>query len=90
MKSMAVVLLLAASVALSGCGSNSTVTGNINGAWHATLDSSGNEMFGFVTNLTVNSGGALGTSSFIITVKQHALCFSCGDGERVIHDHREL
>jgi hypothetical protein len=75
MKSMAVVLLLVACVALSECGSNSTATGNINGAWNATLDSSGNEMFGFATNLAVNSGGALGTSSFIIKVNNTPCIF---------------
>jgi hypothetical protein len=76
MKSMAAILLLAASVALSGCGSNSTtVNGNINGTWNATLDSSGTETFGFVTNLTVNSGGALGTSSINITVNNSPCVF---------------
>jgi cytoskeletal protein CcmA (bactofilin family) len=32
-------------------------------------------MFGFVTNLTVNSGGALGTSSFIIKVNNTPCTF---------------
>jgi len=75
MKSIAAVLLLAASVALSGCGSNSTVVGNINGTWNATLNSSGTETLAFVTNLTVNSGGSLGTSSFNITVNNTPCVF---------------
>jgi hypothetical protein len=77
MKSMAAILLLSASVALSGCGSNSnsTVNGNINGTWNATLDSTGTETFGFMTNLTVNSGGALGTSSFNIMVNNTPCVF---------------
>lgn len=75
MKSITAVLLLVASVALSGCGSNSTATGNINGTWNATLNSSGTETFAFVTNLTVNSGGALGTNSFIITVNNTPCVF---------------
>ena len=75
MKSIAAVLLLAASFALSGCGSNSTVNGNINGTWTATMNSSGAESFGFVTNLVVNSGGALGTSSFNFTVNNTPCVF---------------
>jgi hypothetical protein len=75
MKSIAAILLLAVSVALSGCGSNSTVNGNINGSWNATLDSSGNEMFGFITVLTVNGGGALGTSNILISVNNTPCVF---------------
>jgi hypothetical protein len=75
MKSIAAVVLLAASLALSGCGSNSTVNGNINGMWTATLNSSGTESFGFVTDLVVNSGGALGTSSFNIMVNNTPCVF---------------
>lgn len=77
MKSMAAILLLAASVALSGCGSNPSSGGsaNINGTWNATLDSSGNETFGFMTDLTVNSGGALGTSGFNIMVNNTPCVF---------------
>jgi hypothetical protein len=75
MKSIAAVVLLAASLAQSGCGSNSTVNGNINGTWNATLDSSGAESFGFVTTLVVNSGGALGSNSFILTVNNTPCVF---------------
>ena len=75
MKSIAAVVLLAASLSLSGCGSNSTVNGNINGMWTATLNSSGAESFGFVTNLVVNGRGALGTSSINFTVNNTPCVF---------------
>ena len=74
-KRIAAVILLAASLALSGCGSNSNVAGNINGTWNATLNSSGTETFAFVTNLTVNSDGSLGTSSINFTVNNTACTF---------------
>jgi len=70
---IAAAILLAASLVLSGCGANS-VTGNINGTWEATLNSSGNETFAFVTNLTVNSDGSLGTSSLDITINNLPAC----------------
>jgi hypothetical protein len=75
MQRMAAVILLAASLALSGCGSNSNIAGNINGTWNATLNSSGAETFAFVTNLTVNSDGSLGTSSINFTVNNTACTF---------------
>jgi hypothetical protein len=75
MNRIVTVILLAASLALSGCGSNSTAVGNINGTWNATLNSSGTETFAFVTNLTVNSDGALGTSSINITVNNTPCTF---------------
>jgi hypothetical protein len=64
MNRIVTIILLAASMALSGCGSNSTAVGNVNGTWNATLNSSGSETFAFVTNLTVNSDGALGPENF--------------------------
>jgi hypothetical protein len=75
MNRIGAVLLLAASLALSGCGSNSKVSGNINGTWNATLNSSGTETFAFVTNLTVNSDGSLATSSINITVNNTPCTF---------------
>jgi hypothetical protein len=72
---IAAVVLLAARLALSGCGSNSNVAGNINGTWNATLNSSGTETFAFVTNLTVNSDGSLVTSSINFTVNNTAITF---------------
>jgi hypothetical protein len=38
MKRIAAVILVAASLALSGCGSNSKVSGNINGTWNANVN----------------------------------------------------
>jgi hypothetical protein len=75
MMRIAAVILLATSLALSGCGSNSTAVGNINGTWNATLNSSGTETLAFVTNLTVNGGGALGTSSINITLNNTPCTF---------------
>lgn len=73
MHRIAAGLLLTTSLVLSGCGT-SAVTSNITGTWNATLNSSGNETFGFVTNLTVNSDGSLGTSSLNITVNNLPAC----------------
>lgn len=75
MKAFAVVLLLAASLALIGCGSTSHVVGNINGTWNATLNSSGTDTFNFVTNLTVNADGSLGTSSLNLTLNNTSCAF---------------
>jgi hypothetical protein len=75
MKNIVAVVLLASSLVLSGCGSNSQGTGNINGTWNATLNDSGAETLGFVTNLTVNSDGSLGTSSLNITVNNTTCVF---------------
>ncbi len=74
MKEIALLALLAASLVLSGCGTGSNGGGNINGSWRATLDHSGVETFGFVTNITVNGDGSLGTSSFNFTVNNMAPC----------------
>ena len=72
MNKIAVLLLLATGLALSGCGAKSNVGGNINGAWSATLNSAGNETFAFVTDITVNGDGSLGTSSLNFTVNNMA------------------
>jgi hypothetical protein len=74
MNKIAVLVLLAAGLALSGCGSSSHVGGNINGNWRATLNSAGNETFAFVTDITVNGDGSLGTSSLNFTVNNMAPC----------------
>jgi hypothetical protein len=50
------------------------VGGNINGNWNATLNSAGNETFAFVTDITVNGDGSLGTSSLNFTVNNMAPC----------------
>ncbi|MGA8867142.1 MAG: hypothetical protein WB510_09245 [Candidatus Sulfotelmatobacter sp.] len=62
------VMLVAMGMMLAGCGSNSHATGNINGNWAATLNSSGTEMFAFTTLLTVNADGSLGSNNFVLTV----------------------
>jgi hypothetical protein len=75
MKNIVAVMLLASSLALSGCGANSHGMGNINGTWNATMSDSGVETLGFVTNLTVNGDGTLGTSSLNITVNTTTCAF---------------
>jgi hypothetical protein len=75
MKNIVAVILLASSLILSGCGSNTHGAGNINGTWNATMSDSGVETLGFVTNLTVNGDGSLGTSSLNITVNNTTCAF---------------
>ena len=68
MKKIAAVLLLGITLILSGCGANSTANANINGMWKATLTNSSATEFSFLTNLTVNADGSLGTTSFSFTL----------------------
>jgi hypothetical protein len=68
MKKTVAALLLGMTLILAGCGSNSHVAGNINGLWSATLSSTGPSTFAFMTQLTVNADGSLGTNSFNLTV----------------------
>src|SRR5579863_5393432 len=75
MKNIVAVILLASSLILSGCGANSHGAGNINGTWNATMSDSGVETLGFVTNLTVNGDGSLGTTSLNITVNNTTCAF---------------
>ncbi len=75
MKQIAVLVLLGASLVLSGCGADQHVSGNINGNWSATLNSNGSETFAFMTNITVNGDGSLGTSSFSFYNQQHAAVY---------------
>jgi hypothetical protein len=74
MKQIAVLVLLGASLLLSGCGAGQHVGGNINGNWSATLNSNGSETFAFMTNITVNGDGSLGTSSFSFTTNNMQPC----------------
>jgi hypothetical protein len=69
MKKLIEMVFLSMGLILSGCGSGSHATGNIDGTWSATLSNStlAND-FVFMTNLKVNAGGSLGTTSFNITV----------------------
>jgi len=74
MKKIIAIALLGMSLILSSCGSNSH--GNINGVWSATLSNSTlANMFIFSTNLTVNAGGSLGTTSFNITLNNTTCTF---------------
>jgi hypothetical protein len=76
MKKISMLVLLAIGFILSGCGSGSHATGNINGLWSATLSNStlAND-FVFMTNLTVNADGSLGTTSLNITLNNTACTF---------------
>ncbi len=69
MKKIIMMALLSMGLILAGCGSGSHATGNINGTWSATLSNStlAND-FIFMTHLTVNADGSLGTTSFNITL----------------------
>ncbi len=75
MKRLGVAVVLAVGMVLAGCGSNSHATGNINGNWAATLNSSGTSMFTFTTVLTVNAGGSLGTTNFVLTSNNSSCTF---------------
>jgi hypothetical protein len=68
MKKITAVALLGMGLILSSCGSNSHAVGNINGLWAATLSSTGADTFSFMTKLTVNADGSLGTTNFNLTV----------------------
>lgn len=75
MKKLSAIALLGISLILSGCGSNTHATGNINGLWTASLSSSGATTFTFMTNLTVNADGSLGSSSFNLTLNNTPCTF---------------
>ena len=68
MKKFAVAALVAAGMALAGCGSGSK-SGNVNGNWTAaTTDSNNNPVFAFTTSLSENtSNGALPVTNFTFT-----------------------
>jgi hypothetical protein len=77
MRKFTAFALLAVSLALSGCGAGSHANGNINGLWSATLSNStlAND-FIFMTNLTVNADGSLGTTSFNLTLNNTPCTFT--------------
>ena len=75
MKKAAAVVLLGVTLILSGC-ANSHATGNINGMWSATLlNSTSANTFAFMTDLTVNADGSLGTTSFTLTLNNTPCSF---------------
>ena len=64
MKKFAVVMLFAVGMALTGCGSSSHDSGNVNGNWTAALqDANGVPVFAFTTNLTATGNGSQVTVS---------------------------
>lgn len=76
MKKTIAVMLLGMSLILSSCGANSHINGNINGLWQATLSNSTlANTFIFMTNLTVNADGSLGTTSFNFTLNNTPCSF---------------
>ena len=80
MTRFAAEMALITSLALIGCGSNSSNPPNINGTWNATLVSGGNAgVFTFGTSLTVNGDGSLRVSNFSFST--NSPCFVSGESE---------
>ena len=80
MKRLLVALVALISMALIGCGSNSSNPANINGTWNASLINSGNTtVFAFGTSLTVNSDSSLTVANFKFTT--NSPCFVSGETE---------
>lgn len=75
MTKITAIALLGMSLILSSCGANSHLVGNINGLWAATLSSSGAPTFTFMTDITVNANGALGSTSFNLTLNNTPCSF---------------
>jgi len=75
MKKLTVVALLGLILILSSCGANSHLTGNINGMWQAAMSSAGTSTFAFMTTLTVNADGSLGTTNFSLTLNNTPCSF---------------
>ncbi|HKV77068.1 MAG TPA: hypothetical protein VJP02_02940 [Candidatus Sulfotelmatobacter sp.] len=80
MRPFAAGMVLLISLALVGCGSNSSNASNINGTWNATLVSGGNAtVFTFGTSLKENGDGSLTVSNFSFTT--NSPCFVAGETE---------
>jgi len=80
MKHLFAAILLVGSLALVGCGSNSSNPANINGKWNATLLSNNNTTsFAFGTSLSVNGDGSIAVSNFTFTT--NSPCFASGETE---------
>jgi len=73
-------MLLAVSMMLAGCGSNSK-HGTINGNWTASLTDSStrSQVFAFTTSVIENSDGTLSISNF--TFSTNSSCFVSGETE---------
>src|SRR5579863_5298072 len=81
MKQFVVAILFVISMALIGCGSNSSNSNNVNGNWNASLVSGGNApVFAFGTTMTVNnSNGSAAFTNFSFTT--NSSCFTSGETE---------
>ena len=77
MKKSVTITLLGLGMIVSGCGSGSHAPGNINGMWSATLSNTTfiND-FAFLTNLTENADGSLGTTGFTISLNSTPCTFT--------------
>ena len=80
MKNFAVGMLLAVSMVLAGCGSDSK-SGTINGNWTASLadSSNGTQVFAFTTSVIENTDGTLSISNFAFST--NSSCFVSGETE---------
>ena len=78
MKYFALATLLLATLAVVGCGSNSSSTpSNINGNWSATLtDTNNTTAFTLGTSLAVNGDGSLTVTN--LTITSASPCFASG------------
>lgn len=80
MKRYAVAFVMLISLALIGCGSNSSSSSDMDGNWNATLISGGNQtVFTFGTSLKVNGDGSLSVSNFSFTT--NSPCFVSDETE---------
>jgi uncharacterized lipoprotein NlpE involved in copper resistance len=75
MKKLAMALLAAVVLTLTGCGNNSK-QGNINGHWTAVLSDTN---FSFATSVLVNGDGTLSASNFSFST--NSPCFVSGETE---------
>jgi hypothetical protein len=69
-KQIAIIVLLAMALIMSGCGSSNggNGSGNINGTWMATLnDANGSPVYTFSTTFTQGSGSSLSVTNFNFT-----------------------
>jgi len=81
MKQFAVAVLFIMSLALIGCGSDSSANpNNVNGNWNASLMSGGNSpVLTFGTTMAVNNDGSIAFANFSFTT--NSPCFTSGETE---------
>ena len=76
MSKLVTVALLGITLIFFGCGSNTSSNASINGTWSAAVSNSSSvNMFAFMTHLTVNADGSLGTTSFTLTLDNSPCSF---------------